>query len=101
MPDIARLLIERGAEVNVVDTRNGTTPLLWACAKTMPDVAQMLIEHAGFSTSEEVEIQVMCHLRSWREGGASLVTDTVKQLTGRDPMSVEQWIQENQAVFLG
>jgi uncharacterized protein YbjT (DUF2867 family) len=65
------------------------------------DFAQMLIEHAGFSTSEEVEIQVMCHLRSWREGGASLVTDTVKQLTGRDPMSVEQWIQENQAVFLG
>jgi uncharacterized protein YbjT (DUF2867 family) len=65
------------------------------------DFAQMLIEYAGFSTPEEVEIQVVCHLRAWREGGASLVTDTVKQLTGRDPMSVEQWIQENQAVFLG
>lgn len=63
--------------------------------------AQMLMEYAGFTTAEEVEIQVICHLRAWKEGRASLVTDTVEQLIGRGPMSVEQWIQKNQAMFVG
>ena len=65
------------------------------------DFAQMLMDYAGFTTAEEVEIQVICHLRAWKEGKAGLVTDTVKQLIGRDPMSVEQWIEENKAIFIG
>jgi hypothetical protein len=36
-------------------------------------------------TAEEVEVQIMCHLRAWKEGRANLVTDTVKQLIGVRP----------------
>ena len=43
----------------------------------------------------------MCHLRAWKEGRANLVTDTVKQLTRREPIPVEQWIENNRAVFIG
>lgn len=64
------------------------------------DFTQMMIEYAGFKTKEQVEIGVMCHLRAWREGRASMVTDTVKEVTGQDPMSVEEWIRANKDAFV-
>ena len=63
--------------------------------------AQMLMDYADFTSAEEVETQIMCHLRAWKEGRADLVTDTVKQLTRREPIPVEQWIENNRAVFIG
>ena len=63
------------------------------------DFAQFLLDYAGFKSRDEIEIKVLCHFRAWKEGRASLVTDTVKQVTGRDPMSVEEWIRENESAF--
>ena len=57
------------------------------------DFAQMLLDHAGFHSREEVETAVLCHLRAWGENRADLVTDTVEQVTGQPAMSVQQWVQ--------
>ena len=46
--------------------------------------AQMLMEYAGLTTSEEVEIQVICHLRAWKEGRASLVGAHMPYMCGPD-----------------
>ena len=67
---------------------------------TDEDFIQMLLDYAGFKSKEEAEIGVMCHLRAWREGRASMVTDTVQKVTGQDAMSVEDWISEKRDVFV-
>ncbi len=57
------------------------------------DFAQMLLDHAGFHSRDELETAVLCHLRAWGENRADLVTDTVEQVTGQPAMSVQQWLQ--------
>jgi Ankyrin repeats (3 copies)/Ankyrin repeat len=52
--DIARLLIERGADVNVKDTFYGATALSWAMQNNHPDVLKLLLDHGAKSAGEVV-----------------------------------------------
>ena len=63
------------------------------------EFAQILLDHADFSSREELETTVLCHLRAWREGRADLVTDTVEQVTGQPAMSAQDWVQAHVAEF--
>ncbi|MEO8314747.1 MAG: ankyrin repeat domain-containing protein [Pseudomonadota bacterium] len=40
---IAELLIQRGADVNAIETFRGQNPLMWAAAGNMPDIVDQLI----------------------------------------------------------
>lgn len=63
------------------------------------EFAKVLLDHGGYASREELEIQVVCHLRAWREGRAETVTDTVRQLTGRPAASVGEWVRDHLADF--
>lgn len=63
------------------------------------EFTQMLLDHAGFNSREELETTVICHLRSWRDGRADLVTDTVEQVTGQPAMSAQDWVQAHVSEF--
>lgn len=52
-------------------------------------------------SEEALEINVLCHLRCWRDGKADLVTDTFERLTGKKPTSLEQWIRQRADLFGG
>jgi hypothetical protein len=66
----------------------------------MPDdeFEAILVKEVGLSP-EEAEIGVLAHMRAWRQGGASLVTSTVRDLTGRDPLDVVDWITAHRERF--
>ena len=66
----------------------------------MPEDAfrEVLVQQAGM-TPEQAEIGVLAHLRAWKRGDADLVTDTVMQLTGQEPLAVEAWLRQHQAAF--
>jgi len=59
------------------------------------DFASMLLSQGAFPDREAVEMNVLCHFRAWRRGGAELVTTTVDEVTGRPPVSVAEWISRN------
>ena len=62
------------------------------------DLRDLLVKYAGM-TPEQAEIGVLAHYRAWKQGGADLVTDTVRELTGRGPMSVDEWLPEHVDAF--
>ena len=62
------------------------------------DFRQVLVEQAHM-TPEQAELGVLVHMRAWREGQASLVTDTVRELTGRDPLDVVDWVAARRERF--
>jgi len=62
------------------------------------ELTRILVEEAGM-TPEQAEIGVVCHFRAWRNGHAEACTDTYRELTGREPVSAEQWIEEHRDVF--
>lgn len=54
----------------------------------------------GFGmTPEQAEIGVIAHFRAWRQGGADVVTDTYRQLTGLEPTSLTQWLEQHRSAF--
>lgn len=58
----------------------------------LPDAElKSLMVQYGRQDPEMLERLVFSHLRAWRDGKASAVTDTVEQLTGRAPISVREW----------
>lgn len=61
--------------------------------------AKMLTKFDKTLTPERLEVEVLCHLRAWKKGNASLVTDTVKKLLGRKATPVEAYITENRELF--
>lgn len=63
------------------------------------DLAQVLIDHAGYADQQAVETGVLCHFRAWREGRAEVMTDTVAEVTGQAPQSVQDWITAHAAEF--
>lgn len=65
---------------------------------TEDEFRKVMIEQAGY-TEDRLEIEVLCHYRAFRRGGADLVTDTVERLTGRKPTSVEEFLQAHRAAF--
>lgn len=59
----------------------------------------MLKKYDKSLTTERLETEVLCHLRAWKNGKADLVTRTFKELTGRPPTSLEEFISENRIPF--
>lgn len=65
---------------------------------TEQEFEEMLVEALG-KTREEIELEVMCHMRAWNRDGADLVTDTFEKITGRKPTSVAEWIAQHADAF--
>lgn len=61
------------------------------------EFAAILIQNG--MTPEQAEIGILAHFRAWRDGGADVVTDTYRELTGIEPTSVRQWVSEHQSAF--
>lgn len=66
---------------------------------TEDEFKKVMIEQAGY-TEDRLEIEVLCHYRAFRKGGADLVTDTVERLTGRKPTSVDEFLEQHKARFI-
>jgi uncharacterized protein YbjT (DUF2867 family) len=62
------------------------------------ELEDLLVKEAGM-TPEQAEIGVICHFRAWRNGDAEVCTDTYRELTGRAPTTVEEWIGTHRDVF--
>jgi NAD(P)H dehydrogenase (quinone) len=60
---------------------------------------KMMVKFDKSMTPEKLEIEVLCHLRAWREGRADLVTGTFRELTGREPAPVDEFIHDNLDLF--
>ncbi len=63
------------------------------------DFTRLLMKYDKSLTPERVELEVLCHMRAWKQGGADVVSDTYRQLTGREPMSVEDFIRDNLSLY--
>lgn len=63
------------------------------------DFARMLMKYDKTLTRERVDLEIICHFHAWKIGGADVVTDTYKKMTGKDPMSIEDFIKENSGFF--
>lgn len=66
---------------------------------TEADYSKMLIDFGVFPDRETIEVQVLCHYRAWARGDAALVADDFHRVTGRQPMSVLEWLRVNQSSF--
>jgi uncharacterized protein YbjT (DUF2867 family) len=62
-------------------------------------LVSMMMKYDKSLTPEKLEIEVLCHLRAWKNGKADLVTGTVEQLTGRKPAAVEEFIGDHFETF--
>jgi uncharacterized protein YbjT (DUF2867 family) len=102
---------ERGRDYQVTGPRALT---LAECAEAFTEVlghevayvdmsdealAELLVQQAHL-TPQAAEIGVLAHMRAYRAGDAALVTDTVRELTGRDPVDVVDWIATHRDRFL-
>lgn len=65
--------------------------------RDMPEdqLGAMFLEWGVFPNQEALEVGVLCHYRAWGRGDTDLVTDTCRRITGRDPISVTDWIDRN------
>lgn len=59
------------------------------------DELKKLMVQYGRQDPEVIERLIMGHLRAWRDGQADVVTGTVEEITGQEPMSVAQWFAEH------
>jgi uncharacterized protein YbjT (DUF2867 family) len=62
------------------------------------ELERLLVQEAGM-TPEQAEIGVICHFRAWRNGDAEALTDTFRELTGKNPTTAEEWITAHADVF--
>jgi hypothetical protein len=63
------------------------------------ELADLMMQHAGVSDRTALDDQVLSHLRSWRDGQADVVTGTVADLTGQQPLSVRAWFEQHRQDF--
>jgi uncharacterized protein YbjT (DUF2867 family) len=61
--------------------------------------AKMLLKFDKTQTPENLDLNVLCHLRAWKNGKADLVTDTFEQLTGHKPTSLAEFVRDNKTFF--
>ena len=66
---------------------------------TDDDFANMLIGWGAFPDREAVDVQVLCHCQAWRRGDAAMVADGFARVTGRNPMTVAEWIGKHKELF--
>jgi NAD(P)H dehydrogenase (quinone) len=50
-------------------------------------------------TAEEAELGILCHYRLFRQGKASLVTNTTERLLGRPATSLREFFQKHKSAF--
>jgi uncharacterized protein YbjT (DUF2867 family) len=67
-------------------------------AITDQQLSDLLVKEAGM-TPEQAEIGVICHFRAWRNGDAMTMTDTYHELTGKQPTTPAEWIQDHKETF--
>ncbi|HTP15634.1 MAG TPA: hypothetical protein VMK13_07325 [Streptosporangiaceae bacterium] len=48
---------------------------------------------------DQVNVRVMLHQAAWERGDAALVTDTYRELTGKTPTSLKEWVAAHQDAF--
>ena len=60
---------------------------------------RFLMKYNRQATAEQLELEVLCHLRAWGRGDASLVTGQVERLLGRRATTVDQFIETNKELF--
>lgn len=60
---------------------------------------KFLMKYDKSLTPERLEIEVLCHLRAWAKGNASLVTDTVEKVLARKATPVDEFIADNRDLF--
>lgn len=63
------------------------------------EIADLMMQHAGFASRDDLENMVLGHLRTWRSGDADVVTGVVDDLTGQSPMSVRDWFELHRSQF--
>ncbi len=63
------------------------------------DFAGLLLEEHVYPDRDALETNVLCHLRAWGRGDASLVTDTHEQVTGSPATSIATWLAWQSAAF--
>jgi hypothetical protein len=51
-------------------------------------------------TPEQADIEVIVHFLAWKRGDAELVTNAVRELTGRPPLRLDEWLRQHQAAFV-
>lgn len=61
---------------------------------TEEQMMKLLVKYQPGMKKEEIELEILCHLRAWKKGNANLVTDTFKNLTGHDPTSFEEFVKD-------
>ncbi|MCU0277351.1 MAG: hypothetical protein MUE31_00510 [Candidatus Nanopelagicales bacterium] len=59
------------------------------------DELKTLMVQYGRQDPEVIERLVMSHLRAWRDGHADVVTTTVAEITGQEPISVREWFADH------
>lgn len=63
------------------------------------EISDLMMQHAGFTSRDDLENAVLCHLRAWHRGEADVVTSAVADLTGQPPMSVQDWFELHRSQF--
>jgi hypothetical protein len=58
------------------------------------ELTKLMVQY-GRQDPDVIERLIMSHLRAWRDGKADIVTTTVEEITGQEPMSVAQWFVEH------
>lgn len=54
--------------------------------------ARMMLKFDKTMSPDRLDIEVLCHLRAWKDGKADLVTHTFEKLTGKKPTSFSEFI---------
>ncbi len=57
------------------------------------DELKSLMVQYGRQDPDVIERLVMGHMRAWRDGRADVVTTTVADITGQEPLSVAEWFE--------
>jgi uncharacterized protein YbjT (DUF2867 family) len=63
------------------------------------DFSAMIMRYDKTMTPEKIEIEILCHLRAWKRGGADVVTGTFKELTGQEPTTIDEFIRDHYDYF--
>lgn len=58
----------------------------------------LLVEEACVP-EEVVDVEVRLHFAAWKRGDADIVTDTCRELTGRAPTTLAEWLACNRGAF--
>ena len=97
--DVARLLVEHGAEVTVQDN-DGSTPLHFAVWAGNLDVARLLVDHGADVTAQDVHGSTPLH-RAVKEGSVDLAQLLIQHIADVSAEDNHAWTPLHRAVWKG